>query len=171
MFKWLKTIFETKAEKYNREFEQNFGNHPMSVDHDLISEKNRNLIERENLKTYQGLFNDLQNYSFIGTDEVEVAGVRHYQSPSHGILVSQGDQVLLFHDADNPYDKHAVKVKNLANQMLGYIPQDFSEECSTDLESMMYFEAFVDQVSLVEPAYPSIYLSVKKYKPSSTSPL
>ena len=136
----------------------------MSVNHDLISVENKKLIEQENLNTYLSLFENLQGYGLAYEDSIEVAGVRHYQSPSHGILVKEGDQVLLFHDEGNPYDEYAVKIKNLGNQMIGYIPKDFSQSYSEELEDSAYFEAHVESIYKTEPLYPGIYLSIKAYK-------
>lgn len=61
-----------------------------------------------------------------------LAGVRHYlgcngNSCSEAIRVTRGDEVFLKREADNPYDKNAIRVVNDQQDLLGYIPRYYSQ--------------------------------------------
>lgn len=67
-----------------------------------------------------------------------LAGVRHYIN-CHGneccdsIEITRGDELFLQREPDNEYDPNAVKVLNVSEQLIGYIPRYYSESVTNCL--------------------------------------
>lgn len=81
-----------------------------------------------------------------------LAGVRHYlgcagDSCVNSITVESGDTVIFQQEKDNLYDKNAIRVLNVREELLGYVPRYYSEAFVRFMEEGRLEECFVVAVN------------------------
>jgi hypothetical protein len=118
--------------------------------------------EKENLESYLSFFPEnkmkFQYEPFI----LELAGARHYKNDNLGYLFAVGEQVLLFQEPENTFDKNAVKVVNLRGQQIGYIPKEDACNIGSDLENGHYYKVTIDSI-VDDLIYPYISLELVRH--------
>jgi tetratricopeptide (TPR) repeat protein len=118
--------------------------------------------ERQNLESYISYFPaDKMKYQYAPFI-LELAGARYNKDDNLGFLFKTGDQVLLFQEPNNPFDKDAVKVVNLKGQNIGHIPKNFAKNIGEDLENGFYYKVTIDTI-VDDLLYPYISLKLIKH--------
>jgi tetratricopeptide (TPR) repeat protein len=118
--------------------------------------------ERQNLESYISYFPaDKMKYQYEPFI-LELAGARYNKDDNLGFLFKTGDQVLLFQEPNNPFDKDAVKVVNLKGQNIGHIPKNFAKNIGEDLENGFYYKVTIDTI-VDDLLYPYISLKLIKH--------
>lgn len=118
--------------------------------------------ERENLEKYLEYF-DMDKLKYVCQPiDVELAGAKHYKDPNLGFLFKKGEQVLLFHEPENQFDEHAVKVLNLRGQHIGYVPSFEAKDIGEDLANKIYYDARISTI-IDDLIYPSVYMTMIKH--------
>ena len=80
-----------------------------------------------------------------------VVGIRHHSS-CEGFACNQlpelrvGDELVLKPEPENEYDRHAIMVRTLRDEMLGYIPRYYSESVSSRLAHGMTYACEVIEI-------------------------
>lgn len=80
-----------------------------------------------------------------------VAGAKHYLNCdgincARAVEVTRGDEVFFERDLENRHDKHAVRVLDYAQNLLGYVPRYYSESVSELIEKGNKMECHIYNV-------------------------
>lgn len=102
----------------------------------------------DNLQFIDPILNYESNFEKI----FYVAGVRHYLGCNgnqcrDAIQVTRGDEVFLEHEVDNPYDKNAIRVVNMQQKVLGYVPRYYSQAFVKFIEEDRVKECYIANVA------------------------
>jgi tetratricopeptide (TPR) repeat protein len=119
--------------------------------------------EKENLDQYLTFFpKEKMKYKYEPLC-LDLAGAKHYMHYDNTFLFKEGEQVLLWPESDNEYDKNAVKVVTLRGHKIGYISKYYAKDIGNDLDNGYYYKAIISSIYYDENGYPEVMLDLIKY--------
>lgn len=101
--------------------------------------------------------------------KIYMAGVRYYlgcggMDCNNAISVIKGEEVFLVKEPDNKYDKYAIKVVNVKEELLGYIPRFYSKAFTRIINNRRKITCYIESVDMNKCCSECIELTVKVYK-------
>ena len=75
----------------------------------------------------------------------KISGISFYQETLK--KCKSGDSLILKRDLNNQYDKNAVAIYTISNELLGYINPTHNMKLSIDLEKGIKFECHIENIS------------------------
>jgi len=125
-----------------------------------------NTVISKNIKHQEG------SDSFFKNDKgfVKLSGIRHHKTRSN-LNFKLEEQVYLFPEPKNKFDKNAIKVITEKGSTIGYVSKHHNIELLELIEKGYFFIVNVSNINLDEPDYPSAILEIHKTKNSNLVPL
>lgn len=81
-----------------------------------------------------GSYDDDIELDYLGTFSAQIVGIQYYEG-----TVNRHEMVILQREADNPYDRWAVRVDNVRGQRVGHLPRTLVMHIAPLMDKGMLF--------------------------------
>ncbi|WP_027001298.1 HIRAN domain-containing protein [Hugenholtzia roseola] len=134
----------------------------------LFSQNKTRQKEQERYKLYLDQFDPAKNTKALKPIQTKVMGVRYANpdgSERQKIIAKckKGDKLLLLPDPLNRYDKDAIKITTLRDEIIGYLDADLALEVRRRLEEGLLVKASICQIYKNKEGLLQVEVELVKY--------